>query len=240
MNPITFYLDKRREEKIRQMVASRYPDPRDQEEFRSLARELFKPSDGLPSIGRIHPTPLKYQKPFLEALLSFSLSTLRLFVKENLRIIVQDVALMPMPLLGYEGADPSGEIPLRYPAVYSSAWKTLRFQTRYLTPARAAHELTHAKDDLLVPDGGKDEKGKAKDVHWFSDQDPVLKKLFDDYMERRRRDPTAVLSEDSISNNDPDIKEYLAEGVRLYRQSPEELRKKDPGLFNYVPQFLNG
>lgn len=99
------------------------------------------------------------------------------------------------------------------------------------------HEIGHAIDDMLVPDGiHNDERPYAE-----STTDPRIIRSYVDYMKKIENNPDAKW-EDYANRETFGPHEYLAEGIAHYMQSDEtrrELQEKDPQLYQQIEEILN-
>jgi hypothetical protein len=94
------------------------------------------------------------------------------------------------------------------------------------------HELGHAVDDMLTPDSATGQ------VREFTESDPRLNQMFEDYKTRTQDDPSKTWS--GYAKTNP--QEYFAEGVMKYLggdKQKAQLQNMDPALYAYVEEMLN-
>jgi hypothetical protein len=127
---------------------------------------------------------------------------------------------------------------------YYSKDHVIMFSDRPLTLNKGnyIHELTHALDDIMVPDNSLDKTDCISD-------DPELEKLYENY-KKRTSSPLVNIQLDEMKPYSGKTwehkakehkREYLAYATQYYLSDPlskRKLAKNDPEMFQYVTEFL--
>lgn len=119
---------------------------------------------------------------------------------------------------------------------------TVLFQNggRYNSADTVYNETGHAAGYMLAPKAhGRFEGGSIviSAAAVYNIDDPILKKLYNQYLERIERDSSKILLSNAASN----IEEYFAVGFHLYYSltgGDNILKERDPELYDYVEKKI--